>query len=398
MINKLMNLMTLVVMISSLALVVGCGDDNTTGNELKYNLQEVGNSNVSGTLEFKELTTGEVQAEISLDGTDDGNSHPAHIHMNSAASGGAILVSLDPVDGATGSSVTIISTMDDGTPFTFAMLENINAYVNVHLSATQLQTIVAQVDIGGNALTGERKEYNLDERAVEGISGSVAFQERLNGNVLAVIELEGTPDGGLHPAHIHMNSFTEGGGILVSLNPVDGSTGRSITDITTTDAGEAIDYEDILTLNGYVNVHLSATNLSTIVAQGDIGINELSGVSTTYDLEERAVGGISGEVVFEERLDGTFLATIELDGTPDGGVHPAHIHENSAAEGGSIAVTFNPVDGSTGISRTSIRSLDDGSLLTYERVINYDGYVNVHLSATELATIVAQGDIGINAE
>lgn len=398
MINKLMNLMTLVVMISSLALVVGCGDDNTTGNELKYNLQEVGNSNVSGTLEFKELTTGEVQAEISLDGTDDGNSHPAHIHMNSAASGGAILVSLDPVDGATGSSVTIISTMDDGTPFTFAMLENINAYVNVHLSATQLQTIVAQVDIGGNALTGERKEYNLDERAVEGISGSVAFQERLNGNVLAVIELEGTPDGGLHPAHIHMNSFTEGGGILVSLNPVDGSTGRSITDITTTDAGEAIDYEDILTLNGYVNVHLSATNLSTIVAQGDIGINELSGVSTTYDLEERAVGGISGDVVFEERLDGTFLATIELDGTPDGGVHPAHIHENSAAEGGSIAVTFNPVDGSTGISRTSIRSLDDGSLLTYERVINYDGYVNVHLSATELATIVAQGDIGINAE
>lgn len=398
MINKLMNLMTLVVMISSLALVVGCGDDNTTGNELKYNLQEVGNSNVSGTLEFKELTTGEVQAEISLDGTDDGNSHPAHIHMNSAASGGVILVSLDPVDGATGSSVTIISTMDDGTPFTFAMLENINAYVNVHLSATQLQTIVAQVDIGGNALTGERKEYNLDERAVEGISGSVAFQERLNGNVLAVIELEGTPDGGLHPAHIHMNSFTEGGGILVSLNPVDGSTGRSITDITTTDAGEAIDYEDILTLNGYVNVHLSATNLSTIVAQGDIGINELSGVSTTYDLEERAVGGISGEVVFEERLDGTFLATIELDGTPDGGVHPAHIHENSAAEGGSIAVTFNPVDGSTGISRTSIRSLDDGSLLTYERVINYDGYVNVHLSATELATIVAQGDIGINAE
>ena len=371
-------------------------DDKTTGNDTDYELEERSNSGVSGDVEFVELEDGRVQIQISLSGTESGNTHPAHIHMNSAALGGDILISLDPVDGVTGSSVTIVDKTDAGDSFTYDMISELDAYVNVHLSATELGTIVAQGDIGSNELTGDDKTYDLDERAVDGISGTVTFKKRKNGFTLAEIDLSGTPDGGMHPAHIHMNSFAEGGDILVSFNPVDGSTGKSITDIRMTDGGESIDYEDVLTVNGYVNVHLSSTQLSTIVAQGDIGTNELTGDSETYDLNEKDVPGISGEVKFEERMDGTFLATIDIDGTPDGGEHPAHIHMNSAAEGGPIAISFNPVDGTTGVSMTSVRSLDDGTAFTYQLVKSYNGYVNVHLSAEELGTIVSQGNIGIN--
>ena len=366
-----------------------------TGNTMSYDLMSVSDPGISGTATFTELDDGSTQLVIDLNGTSSGT-HPAHIHMNTAAEGGDIAISLTPVDGSTGMSETIIETLDDGTAISYDQLLDFDGYINVHFSSSDLATLIAQGDIGQNTLTGNSKTYTLMEKDVEGIMGTVTFAERENGNTLATIMLEGTPDGGMHPAHIHMNSAAEGGGIAVSFNPVDGNTGMSMTSISMTDGGDALNYEDILSYNGYVNVHLSAEELSTIVAQGDIGINELTGETYTYDLGEKDIAGIRGIVTFAQRVSGTTLATIMLEGTPDGGMHPAHIHMNSAAEGGGIAVSFNSVDGNSGMSMTNISMTDDGMALTYEEILNYDGYVNVHLSMEELGTIVAQGDIGAN--
>jgi hypothetical protein len=384
---------------SDLATLIAQGDigQNTlTGESKAYSLMEKDVAGISGTVTFAERMNGNTLATIMLEGTPDGGMHPAHIHMNSAAEGGAIAVSFNPVDGTTGMSMTNIGMTDGGDALTYEEILSYNGYVNVHLSAEDLATLVAQGDIGQNELTGESKAYALAEKDVAGIMGTVTFAERVNGNTLATIMLEGTPDGGMHPAHIHMNSAAEGGGIAVSFTPVDGTSDMSVTNISMTDDGTALAYEDILAYDGYVNVHLSAEDLGTIVAQGDIGINELTGESYVYDLGERDVAGISGTVTFAQRVSGTTLATIMLEGTPDGGMHPAHIHMNSAAEGGGIAVSFTPVDGTSGMSVTDISMTDDGMALTYEDILNYDGYVNVHLSMEELATIVAQGDIGAN--
>ena len=343
------------------------------------------------------MDDGTSKLTIDLSGTPSNGLHPSHIHMNTAAEGGDIIVSLNEVDGSTGMSETIITQDDNGNMVTYQDLLNIDGYINVHLSADDLGTIVAQGDIGQNALTGESKSYPLQTRDVDGISGSVIFEERQNGEAQATIMLDGTPDGGTHPAHIHMNSFAEGGGILYTFTPVDGTTGMSRSNVAELDDGSSFGYSDILSVDGYVNVHLSADDLGTIVAQGDIGQNELTGESTTYSLDEKDVQGISGTVTFEERMSGEALATIMLDGTPDDGTHPAHIHENSAAEGGGILYTFTPVDGSTGMSLSHVAELDDGTSFGYSDVLSVDGYVNVHLSADDLATIVAQGDIGANA-
>ncbi|WP_276498928.1 CHRD domain-containing protein [Pontibacter litorisediminis] len=244
----------------------------------------------------------------------------------------------------------------------------------------------------------DTKVYDLKSVADPDIEGTATFV-RINDRTTSItIVLSGTPVGGVHPAHIHANTAAEGGPIVISLNPVNGTTGTSTTIVQRDDEGNAVSFEDLMEYDGHLNVHLSQDQLDVIVAQADIGQNELTGESTEYELEEAAVPGISGSVTFEERKNGEALATIMLEGTPEGGVHPAHIHMNSVEEGGGIVFTFNPVNGTTGMSMTNVAELDDGTPFGYEDVLHYDGHVNVHLSPEQLEVYVAQGNIGTNAE
>ena len=209
--------------------------------------------------------------------------------------------------------------------------------------------------------------------------------------------MNNTPSGGEHPGHIHVNTAAEGGGIAFTFNPVNGDTGISKTNVSTMDDGSAFIYENVLTYDGYINIHLSATELSTLVAQGDIGQNELTGETISYDLNERDVAGINGTIEFAERVNQTTLVTINLTGTPAGGSHPAHIHENDVATTGNIIVGLNPVIGDTGISKTQVAALVGGAAVTYSELLTINAHVNGHFSDADLATIVVQGNIGSNA-
>ncbi len=385
-------------------IVMSCSSDDDAmepvgqefmGDTQSFDLSSVSDPSISGTAIFTENEDNSTTVQIELNGTSSG-SHPAHIHFNTAAEGGDIALTFEPVDGTTGKSTTTFSALDDGTPITYEEAVNFDGYINVHLSADDLATLVAQGDIGENDLTGEMKSYELSEMAVDGVQGTALFEERVNGEALATLMLENTPEDGMHPAHIHMNTAVEGGGIAFTFNAVDGTTGMSKTNVAVLDSGEAFGFDDILDYDGYINVHLSVDDLATIVAQGDIGQNELTGESKSYSLSKKDVDGIMGTALFEERVNGEALATLILENTPDGGMHPAHIHMNTAAEGGGIAFTFNPVNGTTGMSRTNVSALDGGEVFGYTEVLDYDGYINVHLSAEDLGTIVAQGDIGQN--
>jgi hypothetical protein len=118
---------------------------------------------------------------------------------------------------------------------------------------------------------------------------------------------------------------------------------------------------------------------------------------TQYALGELESSGVSGTVTFTKMDDATTRISIELTGTMDGDMHPAHIHAGNASTGGPIVVDFSPVDGATGRSETTVTALNDGTPITYEELIAFDGHVNVHKSATELAIMIAQGNIGANA-
>lgn len=249
----------------------------------------------------------------------------------------------------------------------------------------------------GSGPTGNETVFVLSEKAVPGIAGTAKFIENKDNSTTIELTLSNTPTGGVHPAHIHLGNAATGGGVAITLGAVDGDTGMSSITITTLDDGTSITYNELLDFDGYINVHLSSGDLATIVAQGDIGQNELTGESKSYMLEERAVAGINGTVTFSERANGEALAEISLSGTPEGGSHPAHIHLNSFKEGGGIAYTFTAVDGTTGMSLSNVSELNDGTAFGYSDILEFDGYINVHLSMDELSTIVAQGNIGSNA-
>lgn len=367
-----------------------------TGSNTSFNLAAVSNPSISGTAEFIENDDNTTTINLMLSGTPSGGMHPAHIHFNTAAEGGDIALTLGTVVGGTGTSSVTVSTLDDGTPISYSQLINFDGYINVHASASDLATLVAQGDIGQNALTGESKTFTLGTKDVTGISGSATFSRRINDETLVKIMLDGTPDGGMHPGHIHFNTAAEGGDIAVTFTPVDGSTGMSLTNISTLNDNTSITYNELLGFDGYINIHLSASDLGTLVAQGDIGQNELTGVEKIYDLGEKAVPGINGTATFKERMNGEALAILELMNTPADGMHPAHIHANTALEGGDILFTFKPVNGATGMSQTNVAMLNDDSIIGYDDILDINGYINVHLSAEDLGTLVAQGDIGQN--
>lgn len=242
------------------------------------------------------------------------------------------------------------------------------------------------------------EEYALSSVSDPAISGTVTFGKRSDDKTVITIALEGTQTGGDHPAHIHANSAAEGGGIVLDLTNVDGATGMSETIVETLNDGTPVSYEELLEFDGYVNVHESPANLPTLVAQGDIGQNELTGENVVYTLNAVSDPEISGTATFAQRKNGTTLVTLAMTGTQDGGDHPAHIHANDAASGGPIVLDFNNVSGATGTSRTSVSALNDGTPITYDELLVFDGYINVHLSPTQLATLIGQGNIGANAQ
>lgn len=250
---------------------------------------------------------------------------------------------------------------------------------------------------------GDTKEYTLNEMSDSGVSGTVTFIENEDGSATVEFDLEGTEDGNMHPAHIHIGTAAEGGDIAVTFDPIDGSTGSSTTEVSALDNDTDITYEELVAYDGYINVHLSEDELETIVAQTDIGENSLTGESVSYELSEMDIEGISGVAIFEERENGETLVTLDLEGTPEDGEHPAHIHMGSVDDApGAIAITFNPVNGATGMSMTNI-AMTDGSedeeaeAISYDDLLAYDGYINVHASAEDLETLAAQGNMGANA-
>ncbi len=105
----------------------------------------------------------------------------------------------------------------------------------------------------------------------------------------------------------------------------------------------------------------------------------------TYTLETVAAG-VGGTVTFTEVNSTSTTVTIALTGAPAGGVHPAHIHEGVKGSGGAIAFPL------TNVVNSSSTSTVDRS---YDQLLSYNGYVNVHLSAADLS-VVATTNIGSN--
>ena len=85
---------------------------------------------------------------------------------------------------------------------------------------------------------------------------------------MAKIVLDNAPEDAFYPSHIHENSISEIGLKIITLNPVEGNTGISSTNIAAFDDEMPVTYEEMILIDGHLNVHESAEDLDVYAARG----------------------------------------------------------------------------------------------------------------------------------
>ena len=271
------NLNRLSLLVSFLVFITSCTKDDVDGiveiASKTYQLQPTNGNNVSGTARFINNSNGTISVELNLTGTSSSATLPAHIHSNTAAETGPISITLVSTSGATGESVSTFNIKDDGTQITYQQLLNMDGYLAIHADTNNSQ-VVATVDIGQNELTQNTTSYTLQEADLTGVTGNVTFTERINGEALATFNLSGLPSGGSHPAYIFTGDLANApGNLLFTFNNIDGTTGIGYSNIDQDENGNPLLYQDLLTLDAYVDVVLSESTTNYHLAQGNIGAN-----------------------------------------------------------------------------------------------------------------------------
>lgn len=108
------------------------------------------------------------------------------------------------------------------------------------------------------------------------------------------------------------------------------------------------------------------------------------GDMVTIDLNDQNDSGVTGTATLTDNGDDTTTVEIELEGSPEGGSHPAHFHDGTSCDQNEPIV--HPLENvEDGMSTSTVEeSLDD--------LVGDNYYLNIHLSEEEIATVVACGD------
>ena len=249
-----------------LLLAGGCDKDDAPGQNKSYDLAVKDVLGVSGKVTFTEPSNTSTTIDIVLTNAPSGT-HPANLHMYSTVEEGVVVQTLNPVD-ATGKSSTVVN-------MTYSELIAYDGCIKVLKSSTEPTVILAQGDIGGNVITTTNKSYVLSTIGVYGVSGTALFEKRENGNTLVTISLIGTIPGESYPATINLGSIAsvDDGTIRKTLSNVNGTTGKSYSNIRTLDSGTAITYENWLVYVGYINIYQTSAITANIISHANIGTN-----------------------------------------------------------------------------------------------------------------------------
>lgn len=154
-----------------------------------------------------------------------------------------------------------------------------------------LAAFLAACGSGGTDI--EEVSYDLNEANGSGVSGTITFTRAADSEVTVDIDLDGTEDGFTHPAHVHAS---DSGAIYVFLPFVNGTTGEAaatgeltVADTYTPPPGEApgavVDYDDLTSFDGYVNIHLGGPD-ATPDAQGDLAVVATGEIGAAVSGEE----------------------------------------------------------------------------------------------------------------
>ena len=266
-IRKVIIGITMLTAVILLMIGSGCKKDNASARNKTYSLMVKDVLGVSGNVTFTETSSTATTIDILLANAPSGT-HPANLYANSAVEDGAVVLVLNPVN-ETGKSSTLVTTM------TYSQLIAYAGCIKVFKSSSEPDVILVQGDIGGNVITSTNKTYVLNKIGIYDVAGTALFEKRENGNTLLTISLTGTIPGDTYPATINLGSIASvgGGPVVKLLSNVNGTTGKSYTNIQKLDSGTDIIYDNWLVYDGYINIYQVPVNLNNIICNGNIGSN-----------------------------------------------------------------------------------------------------------------------------
>lgn len=116
--------------------------------------------------------------------------------------------------------------------------------------------------------------------------------------------------------------------------------------------------------------------------------------SAVYQLEGTTNSNISGAARFVRNQDNSTTVFISLINASSE-IHPASIHYNSVEEGGGLAISLNAC--LCAESETTITNLDNGNPINFDQLMVFDGHINIYESEVLNTIVIAQVNIGSNA-
>ncbi|MDF4221117.1 hypothetical protein PXC01_05920 [Maribacter sp. M208] len=241
--------------------------------------------------------------------------------------------------------------------------------------------------------TGKNKEYNVLNTNFSDLNGTINFAENTNGSTTILVQLNNTFKGIDNPVRLRRNTANIGGGIALELNEIQGENGKSSTTISKLANGTIISYNELSEFDGYLAIEDSSTGV--LVAYADLGPNERTGNSITYNLFSPE-GAINGLALFEERKKGTTSLTINVFDINQNTELPSSLHilrENISPE--VETYNLNSITSElNGYSFNEIKELNN-TTISYSELLNLNGQIQI-LDATDTNKIISSGGIGIN--
>ena len=249
----------------------------------------------------------------------------------------------------------------------------------------------------------------------EGVAATATLYELATEETLVHLQLdEGSTEVELaHPAHIHYHSVEQGpdigmGQIFHFLGPVDGAPEAPGESYMLIDSP----LDSLVNLDAHIKIHESNNDLHNILALGNIGANS-DAESERGEMESLAEGrtqsylldavanegsvpdGAEATLQFRELTSNSTLLSVELhDGTTaTTRSHPVHLREGGVSDNGDIAQFLGAVDGNFQAPGKSYSVIEQ----PYDELISFDGHVQIVESNARPENILAQGDIGANA-
>ncbi|MCH7604423.1 CHRD domain-containing protein [Patescibacteria group bacterium] len=228
--------------------------------ELVIGLLEQNDSGESGTATLTEIG-GQTRILIETAGATADISQPVHIHEGSCTELGGVNYPLTNI--TDGHSETTVEVSFE------QLIEELPLAINIHKSGPEIDVYVACGDFPADLMMKEEGIMMEEEESIvvillaqndSGESGTATITKD-NEEIKVVVSLNGAPSSA-QPAHIHIGSCANLGGVEYPLNNVLNGSSETIIDVS---LGQLLSELPLA-----VNVHKSSEELAVYIACGDI--------------------------------------------------------------------------------------------------------------------------------